>query len=59
MTTFVLLIFFWEGSRGYAITSVPGYESKVLCEQAARETIDTTAALNGKIQVRCIVGPSK
>lgn len=56
MSTFVLVIFFWETARGYAVTTVPGYLSLKECQSAAQE-------LNGEpprgyyTRAVCITGP--
>ena len=57
MTTFVLLVFFWESARGYSITNVPGYESRAACETAGAEL----KRYNDWHHVRwqCIPGPSR
>lgn len=57
MTTFVLILFFWETNRGYAITNVPGYENKPACEAAAKDYVATDFRA-GYTKAVCIPGPA-
>ncbi len=58
MTTFVLIIFFWESSRGYAVTNVPGYQNRLACEAAAKEVIMTEFRFGSTLAI-CLPGPSR
>lgn len=60
MQTFVLVIFFWEAARGYAITNVPGYESMETCRHAASELqfSGTPLLYNSKAYAICLPGPT-
>lgn len=57
MTTFVLIIFFWEPTRGYAITHVPGYDTRAACEQAASEVKSPSTSSYTLARAICVTGP--
>ncbi len=55
--TFVLIILFWEGSRGYAVSNVPGYPTLEACRQSANEI--TNPSKFGNLVGICVRGPNE
>jgi hypothetical protein len=59
--TFVLIVFFWEPSRGYAVTSVPGYRDIETCKLAAAVMGKENPAKTGYGHASgvCVPGPER
>lgn len=54
---YVLIIFFWEFSRGYAVTNVPGYTSLESCKAAITALENPAKYGYGHTIGVCIPGP--
>lgn len=60
MTTFVLLVFFWESARGYAITNIPGYDTRTACEASVAEIVQAKPGSSySYVKAICVPGPNK
>lgn len=56
ISTFVMIVFFWETARGYAVTNIPGYDSQQACE-AAVKALDGRPSKYGYTVAVCVPGP--